>query len=153
MSEQSDALKGAEFWQEKTKELAEPDKNASPSLAITAEQSSQSSLKLCWGLEQWPSWREAAKQIKDYALSRLDETLVEFEENLTRKGVKVYWAQDAEEANKIVLQIARENGVKRVVKAKSMVSEELALNRALATEGVQALETDLGEYIVQLLGQ
>ena len=153
MATDSTALQGAEFWTDKTKELAEPDKTASPSLAITAEQSSQSSLKLCWGIEQWPNWREAAKQIKNYALTHLDEILVEFEKNLTAKGAKVYWARDAEEANRIVLQIARENGVKRVVKAKSMVSEEIALNRALASEGISALETDLGEYIVQLLGQ
>ena len=153
MSTTPNALQGAEFWKDKTKELAEPDAKASPSLAITAEQSAQSSLKLCWDIPQWPSWREAAKQIKDYALANLDRTLVEFESNLTKKGVKVYWARDAEEANRIVLQIAKENNVKTVVKAKSMVSEEIALNHALASEGVRALETDLGEYIVQLLGQ
>ncbi len=146
-------LQGAEFWAHKTKELAEPDQNASPSLAITAEQSSQASLKLCWGIERWPQWREAAKQIKDYALSRLDETLVEFEKNLTKKGVIVHWAKDATEANKIVLEIAKKHGVKKVVKAKSMVSEEIALNRAFESEGIRGLETDLGEYIVQLLGQ
>ena len=146
-------LQGAEFWADKTKELAEPDKNASPSLARTAEESAQSSLALCWGIEQWPKWREAAKQIKDYGLARLDETLVQFEQNLVKKGVKVYWAKDAEEANQIVLDIARENNVRSVVKAKSMVSEELALNRAFASVGIKSLETDLGEYIVQLLGQ
>ena len=146
-------LQGAEFWSDKTRELAEPDKNASPSLAITAEQSAQSSLTLCWNIKQWPAWREAAKQIKDYGLARLDETLVQFEENLLKKGVKVYWAKDAEEANKIVLEIAKENNVRSVVKAKSMVSEELALNRAFESVGVKSLETDLGEYIVQLLEQ
>ena len=153
MSTTLSSLQGAEFWKDKTKELAEPDKNASPSLAITAEQSSQSSLSLCWGIERWPEWREAAKQIKDYALAHLDETLVEFEKNLTRKGVVVHWARNAEEANKIVLQIAKEHNVKTVVKAKSMVSEEIALNKAFESVGIRALETDLGEYIVQLLGQ
>lgn len=146
-------LQGAEFWTDKTKELAEPDENASPSLAITAEQSAQSSLSMCWGIDQWPTWREAAKEIKDYGLARLDETLVQFEENLKKKGVKVYWAQDAEEANKIVLEIAKENNVRSVVKAKSMVSEELSVNRAFDSVGIRSLETDLGEYIVQLLGQ
>ena len=153
MSSPSNPLQGADFWKDKTKELAEPDKNASPSLALTAEQSSQASLSLCWGIERWPQWREAAKQIKDYALSRLDETLAEFEANLTKKGVTVHWAKDAEEANRIILQIAKDRGVKTVVKAKSMVSEEIALNRAFESEGIRALETDLGEYIVQLLGQ
>lgn len=146
-------LQGAEFWTDKTRDLAEPDKNASPSLAITAEQSAHSSLALCWGIEQWPRWREAAKQIKDYGLAHLDETLVEFEKNLVKKGVKVYWAKDAEEANRIVLDIAKEKNVRSVVKAKSMVSEELALNRAFQSVGIKSLETDLGEYIVQLLGQ
>lgn len=153
MSTTLSPLQGAEFWKDKTKELAEPDKNASPSLALTAEQSSQSSLNLCWGIDRWPLWREAAKQIKDYGLARLDESLVEFEENLTKKGVIVHWAMDAEEANKIVLGIAKEHNVKTVVKAKSMVSEEIALNKAFESEGIRALETDLGEYIVQLLGQ
>ncbi|MDO5308043.1 MAG: lactate utilization protein B [Planctomycetia bacterium] len=153
MSATTNALSGAEFWIDKTKELAEPDKTASPALALTAEQSSQASLTLCWGIEQWPLWRQAAKEIKDYALARLDESLVQFEANLTRKGVRVFWAKDAEEANQIVLQIAKENNVRTVVKAKSMASEEIALNRALQANGIRALETDLGEYIVQLLGQ
>ncbi len=153
MSSTLSPLQGAEFWKDKTKELAEPDKNASPSLALTAEQSSQSSLNLVWGIEQWPNWREAAKQIKDYALANLDETLVEFETNLKKKGVHVHWAMDAEEANKIVLDIAKQHNVKTVVKAKSMVSEEIALNKAFKSVGIRALETDLGEYIVQLLEQ
>ena len=153
MSGISTPLRGADFWSDKTRELAEPDRNASPSLALTAEQSSQNSLKLCWGIEQWSQWRESAKEIKNYALSHLDEILEEFESNLTKKGVRVYWAQNAQEANEIVLQIAKENNVRTVVKAKSMVSEEIALNRAFASVGIQAFETDLGEYIVQLLGQ
>lgn len=153
MSTTSSPLKGADFWKDKTKELAEPDKNASPSLALTAEQSSKSSLTLCWGIERWSEWREAAKDIKDYALARLDETLIEFEANLKKKGVHVHWAMDAEEANKIVLSIAKEHNVKTVVKAKSMVSEEIALNKAFESVGIRAIETDLGEYIVQLLGQ
>ena len=153
MSGISKPLQGADFWSDKTRELAEPDKKASPSLALTAEQSSQNSLRLCWGIDQWPLWRESAKEIKNYALSHLDEILEEFESNLIKKGVRVYWAQNAQEANEIVLQIAKENDVKTVVKAKSMVSEEIALNRAFESVGIQAFETDLGEYIVQLLGQ
>ena len=153
MSGTKNPLLGADFWADKTRELAEPDPNASPSLALTAEQSSQSSLTLCWGIERWPEWREKAKEIKNYALTHLDEILVEFETNLKKKGVFVHWARDAFEANQIVLQIAKEHNVKTVVKAKSMVSEEIALNKAFESQGIRALETDLGEYIVQLLGQ
>lgn len=151
MSTTTSPLQGAEFWEKETKGLAEP--NASKSLALTAERGAASALEICWGIERWPDWREAAKQIKNYALANLDRLLEEFESKLKAKGVRVYWAKDAEEANRIVLQIAKENNVKTVVKAKSMVSEELALNRALASEGIRALETDLGEFIVQLLGQ
>ena len=151
MSTSTSPLQGAEFWKKETKGLAEP--NASESLALTAERSAASALETCWGIDRWPDWREAAKQIKNYALSNLDRLLEEFVSKLEAKGVKVYWAKDAEEANRIVLEIAQENNVKKVVKAKSMVSEEIALNKAFASVGIQALETDLGEYIVQLLGQ
>lgn len=151
MSTTISPLRGADFWKKETKGLLEP--NASESLALTAERSAASALEVCWSIERWPEWREAAKQIKDYALTHLDELLVQFAEKLEAKGVEVFWARDAEEANKIVLKIAKENNVKTVVKAKSMISEEIALNRALETEGIRALETDLGEYIVQLLGQ
>ena len=71
MSGISKPLQGADFWSDKTRELAEPDKKASPSLALTAEQSSQNSLRLCWGIDQWPLWRESAKELKNYALSHL----------------------------------------------------------------------------------
>ncbi len=151
MTTTSTPLTGADFWKDETKGLAEP--NASESLALTAERSADASLAHCWSIERWPEWREAAKQIKNYALTHLDELLATFVEKLEAKGVKVYWAKDAEEANRIVLQIAKENNVKTVVKAKSMVSEEIALNKAFESAGIRALETDLGEYIVQLLGQ
>jgi L-lactate dehydrogenase complex protein LldF len=78
---------------------------------------------------------------------------VEFERNITARGATVLWAENAEEANRHVLQIAREHNVKTVVKGKSMVSEEMELNHKLAAAGVRAVETDLGEYLVQLAGQ
>ena len=98
-------------------------------------------------------WREAAHQIKPYAIANLDKLLVEFERNITARGATVLWAKDAAEANQHVLDIAREHNVQSVVKSKSMVSEEMELNQVLEAAGIRAVETDLGEYIVQLADQ
>ncbi|HSE98606.1 MAG TPA: LutB/LldF family L-lactate oxidation iron-sulfur protein, partial [Blastocatellia bacterium] len=72
---------------------------------------------------------------------------------VSRNGGKVHWASTGEEACRLVLDIARKNGVRRVVKSKSMVTEEMELNEALEEAGIQAVETDLGEYIVQIAGE
>jgi L-lactate dehydrogenase complex protein LldF len=82
----------------------------------------------------------------------LDVYITKLEENVNAAGGHVHWAQTAEDANRIVLQIAREHNVKTAVKSKSMATEEIGLNRALEQEGIQAIETDLGEYIIQLAG-
>ena len=86
-------------------------------------------------------------------MANLDKLLVQFEEKITARGATVLWAENAEEANKHVLEIAREHNVKSVVKGKSMVSEEMELNHTLEAAGIRAMETDLGEYIVQLAHQ
>ncbi len=151
MSADQKRYEGAAFLKEENKNLAEP--HGSESLAISAERSAQASLELCWGIDAWPQWRQTAHDVKAYTLAHLDELLVEFTDKLAAKGVTVLWAKDADEANHIIINIARENNVKTIVKGKSMVSEELDLNHALAEEGIQALETDLGEYIVQLTGR
>ncbi len=85
-----------------------------------------------------------------YAIANLDKLLVEFERNIAARGATVLWAKDAAEANRHVLDIAREHNVRSVVKSKSMVSEEMELNQVLEAAGIRAVETDLGEYIVQL---
>lgn len=97
--------------------------------------------------------RKKAKNIKHKAISSLDTYLLEFEKNFTANGGKVIWASTAEEAIKEILQIARENQVQKAVKSKSMVTEELELNAHLEKAGIEILETDLGEYIVQLAGE
>ncbi|MBI2312356.1 MAG: iron-sulfur cluster-binding protein [Betaproteobacteria bacterium] len=94
--------------------------------------------------------REAAKAIRNRALANLDLLLEEFERNATARGARVHWAEDAEAAARIICEIARTHGVKKVVKSKSMVSEECNVNDALEAQGVQVVETDLGEYILQL---
>src|SRR5690606_18280433 len=80
----------------------------------------------------------------------LDHFLELFERNATARGAVVHWAETVEDVNAIVLAIARENGVRKAVKSKSMVSEECALNDALEAAGIEVVETDLGEYILQL---
>ena len=98
-------------------------------------------------------WREAAHQIKKYSIANLDKLLVQFECNMKARGVEVLFAQDAAEANRLVLDIARQHDVKSVVKSKSMVTEEMELNHVLEDAGIRPIETDLGEYIVQLARQ
>jgi L-lactate dehydrogenase complex protein LldF len=83
----------------------------------------------------------------------LDVWLERFEKEATRRGVTVHWAETHEDANRIIVDIARANDVKKVIKSKSMVSEESHLNGALESAGMKVVETDLGEYIVQLAGE
>jgi L-lactate dehydrogenase complex protein LldF len=94
--------------------------------------------------------REQGRAIRDYALSHLDELLQTFERNMQARGGHVHWARDAAEARKIILEILRARGATTVTKGKSMVSEEIALNPFLEANGIRPVETDLGEYIVQL---
>ena len=97
--------------------------------------------------------RTAAAAIRDTALADLDVWLERFETEATRRGVKVHWAETHADVNRIVAAIAREAGVRKVIKSKSMVSEESHLNAALEAEGLEVVETDLGEYIIQLAGE
>jgi L-lactate dehydrogenase complex protein LldF len=144
-------LDGAEFRVRETDGLSEP--AGSKMLGIAAERSSKHDKAVIDSVPYFQDWRAAAHEIKSYAIANLDKLLVEFERNITARGATVLWAKDAEEANRYVLDIAREHGVKSVVKAKSMVSEEMALNHVLADAGIRSVETDLGEYIIQLAGQ
>lgn len=91
--------------------------------------------------------------IKWKAIENLDKFLPEFESNFQRRGGKVIWANDAEEAQREILNIVQRSGAKTAIKSKSMVTEEIHLNEFLESNGVESLESDLGEYIVQLLGQ
>lgn len=96
--------------------------------------------------------RQRARAIKDAALANLDEHLKTLEANVERNGGHVHYAGDAADARQIVLDILRSRGAKRVVKSKSMTSEEIHLNAALAAEQIEAVETDFGEYIIQVAG-
>ena len=99
---------------------------------------------------EFEALREAARVRKDEILSELDLWLERFEARVRAVGGQVHWARDAEEARAIVLALCRRAGARTVAKGKSMVSEEIGLNEALAADGLEVIETDLGEYIVQL---
>ncbi len=101
-------------------------------------------------LPDFPAMRDAAAAIRERAVRNLDAYLEEFERNATARGAVVHWAETAADVNRIVCELAAQYGVKKAVKSKSMVSEEVALNDALEAAGVEVVETDLGEYILQL---
>lgn len=101
-------------------------------------------------IPDWEALREAASQIKNHTLSNLDDYLTAFEARARSNGVTVHWAADAAEHNEIILGIIRKHGIERIVKSKSMLTEECHLNDFLAKQGVQVTDTDLGECIVQL---
>ncbi|MGK5641743.1 lactate utilization protein B [Streptomyces sp. URMC 126] len=101
-------------------------------------------------LDDWPRLRAAAAAVKDRTLRHLDHYLVRLEERVTAAGGTVHWAADAAEANRIVTDLVRATGEREVVKVKSMVTQEIGLNEALAAAGIRAYETDLAELIVQL---
>jgi L-lactate dehydrogenase complex protein LldF len=101
-------------------------------------------------LDNFEAIRDAAAAIRERALADLDVYLEAFERNAQARGTVVHWAETTEEANDIVCTLAASYGVRKVVKSKSMVSEECALNDALERAGVEVVETDLGEYILQL---
>jgi L-lactate dehydrogenase complex protein LldF len=151
MSKTTPHLDGAEFLALQTQGLGEP--GAPAALGVNAETSCKKNRAVTDSIPYFQDWRKAASEIKSSAIANLDKLLVEFEHNISARGATVLWARNAAEANKYILDIARENKVKSVVKSKSMVTEEMELNKVLQAEGVRAVETDLGEYIVQLAGQ
>src|SRR6201988_1109716 len=101
-------------------------------------------------LPNWEDLRSEARAIKDEVLSHLDRYLEEFVGNAEARGAKIHWARDAGEANSIICGLASDRKARTVVKSKSMTTEETHLNIALEAAGMQVVETDLGEYIIQL---
>ncbi len=107
-------------------------------------------LRVVSELENWQDLRTAGEQIKTRVGRHLDDYLLAFEENFTKAGGTVHWARDAEEANRIVVDLIKNTGQHEVVKVKSMVTQEIDMNEALEEAGIAAWETDLAELIVQL---
>jgi L-lactate dehydrogenase complex protein LldF len=105
-----------------------------------------------YGAAEFERLRQAGHDLRLHALMNLAKYLPMVEAQVIAAGGQVHWANDAEEANRIVVEIARAHNVKRITKVKSMLSEEIGMNDVLRDEGITAFETDLGEYIVQLEG-
>ncbi len=101
-------------------------------------------------IPEWEQLREQASNIKANVLSQLDTYLLEFEANAEKNGIIVHWAKDAEEHNKLVHEILQRKGISQMVKSKSMLTEECHLNEYLAEKGIEVIDSDLGERIVQL---
>ena len=101
-------------------------------------------------LPEWEQLRNHAANIKSHTLSKLGYYLELFEQNATKNGITVHWAKDAHEHNSIILSILERRGATKVVKSKSMLTEECHLNDFLQTKGIEVCDTDLGEWIVQL---
>lgn len=101
----------------------------------------------------WDEWRERGRQIRLHTIAHLDYYLNEFVNNARANGVHIHFADTSVEAAAIALDIAAHKQASTVVKSKSMVSEEVHLNHVLESAGIEAIETDLGEYIIQLAGE
>ncbi len=106
--------------------------------------------KAAHGISEWELLRETASQIKDNVLSNLHDYLIEFESKAQGNGIIVHWAANADEHNKIVLSLLKGKGINQMVKSKSMLTEECHLNEYLERNGIDVIDSDLGERIVQL---
>ena len=104
-------------------------------------------------LPDWEDLRAAGSTIKAHVMRHLDEYLLQLEAAVQRAGGQVHWARDAAEANRIITEIVQGTGADRVVKVKSLTTDEIGLNKALAAAGIRAIETDLAELIIQLAGE
>ncbi len=104
-------------------------------------------------LPEFEALRDSARAIKDHTLAHLDLYLEAYERKVRESGGQVHFAQDADEALRIIIDLCKSLGARSVTKGKSMISEEIELNEALERAGIEAVETDLGEYIIQLRGE
>ncbi len=104
-------------------------------------------------LDDWEELRSAGSAIKAHTMATLPEQLERLEASVTGAGGVVHWARDGAEANRIVAGIARDHGAREVIKVKSLATDEIGLNDALAEQGIEAIETDLAELIIQLAGE
>jgi L-lactate dehydrogenase complex protein LldF len=107
--------------------------------------------KMAMDVDEWEDLRELSSGIKKHTISHLDQYLTQFAENAEKNGVTVHWALNADEHNRIVYDILQQHHVKKVVKSKSMLTEECKTNNFLIERGIDVVETDLGERILQLM--
>ncbi len=126
------------------------DRQIQENLAVLYEGFHQARIEAGQATPNWERMRDVARAIKAHTMDNLDHYLEMVESSVTSAGGKVFFATDAEAANRYILDLARAKGAKTVIKGKSMVSEEIGLNERLEEAGIEAVETDLGEYIIQL---
>lgn len=122
-------------------------------VAFTTERLREKKQKSTDALGYWEEWRLRGQQIRAHTIEYLDYYLEQFATNVEKAGGQVYFAEDGAKAAQIALTIAKQNKAKQVVKSKSMVTEEVEINAVFEKEGITCIETDLGEYIVQLAKQ
>lgn len=122
-------------------------------VAKATESSIKTRQKLVDEIPYWQDLRLKANSIKKNVMENLDDYLIEFEKNCKKNGIQVHWAIDDEQARQIIAGLAEKNKTKKIVKSKSLTTEEIHLNDFLGAKGIEILETDLGEYIVQLMEQ
>ncbi|AHG74870.1 Lactate utilization protein B [Mannheimia varigena USDA-ARS-USMARC-1296] len=103
-------------------------------------------------LGNWEEWRDDAKAIRNHVLANLDAYLYQLSEKVTQNGGHVFFAETAEEATDYIKKVAKAKNAKKIVKSKSMVTEEIGMNHVLEAEGMTVVETDLGEYLLQIVG-
>ncbi|BDH63035.1 lactate utilization protein B [Lysinibacillus sp. PLM2] len=132
--------------------LDEGIKNPFMRSAVSLAQDSLGSRRLSAAKElgNWEEWRSLGEEIRQHVLENLDYYLYQLSENVSNKGGHVFFAQTAAEANEYILNVMKKKKAKKIVKSKSMVTEEIDLNKNLEVEGYEVIETDLGEYILQL---
>lgn len=129
------------------------DKTLSAKLNSALETQINSRQHICEELGDVEKFKQLGADVRDDILLNLDKYLLQFVERVSGAGVKVHWAQDASQAREIIQRIAKQRNIERVVKSKSMITEEIELNDALEEQGVQVTETDLGEFIIQVADQ
>jgi L-lactate dehydrogenase complex protein LldF len=122
-------------------------------VALTSDNKVDARARALMSLKDPEGLRDLAAELRDAVLARLDEHLERLADNWEAAGGNVFFASDAAEARDYICSVARKHSVKLAVKSKSMASEEIGLNQALAAQGIEAVETDLGEWIVQLSGE
>lgn len=140
----------------KTKKYAKKavkDQELKKALLFATASTVESRQKIIDELPYWEQLRAKAHDIKKQTIENLDKYLEEFESNCSKNGMQIHWAQTSEDAQNIILRLAEENNVRSIVKSKSLTTEEIGLNKVLLDNNIQTYETDLGEFIVQLMGQ
>jgi len=136
------------FSEKSTEAIADP--QLQEALSVLRVQSIPNRSKAAANLPEFESLRDRARDLKNHILGHLDQYLLQFEAQVQASGGEVHWCADAETARQTVLKLCREAEAKTVTKGKTMIGEEIGINDFLAENGIEPVETDLGEYIIQL---